>query len=81
MHFLESMGRQSNNKSLCVKEFSKFLTDRAYTWYASLKPSMVHDLLHFVSHFNSKFFHTEARYTLSNLDGLGSTPMMILTLH
>lgn len=65
MRFLEFMGRHSNYTDLCLKEISKFLTDRAYTWYASLKPGKIRDWTHFLSLFNAKFFYAEARFTLA----------------
>ena len=34
--FLDSMGPFAGNGDLCLREFSKSLTDRAYTWYSTL---------------------------------------------
>ena len=35
--FLDSMGPFAGNRDLCLREFSKSLTDRAYTWYSTLQ--------------------------------------------
>ena len=34
--FLDSMGPFAGNGDLCLREFSKSLADRAYTWYSTL---------------------------------------------
>ncbi|GKU89659.1 hypothetical protein SLEP1_g3772 [Rubroshorea leprosula] len=34
--FLDAMGVHANNRDLCLREFSKSLSDRAYTWYTTL---------------------------------------------
>lgn len=44
-----------HNPDLFLKEFSKSLTDHAYTWYMNLKPGTVHDWEDLVSFFNTKF--------------------------
>ena len=35
--FLDSMGPFAGNGDLCLREFSKSLTDHAYTWYSTLQ--------------------------------------------
>jgi hypothetical protein len=35
--FLDAMGPHAGNGNLCLREFSKSLIDRAYTWYTTLK--------------------------------------------
>lgn len=56
MHFLDSMGPFTSDRTMCLKEFSKSLIDKAYTWYVNLKPGSVGDWEHLVSMFNTKFF-------------------------
>lgn len=41
--FLESIGSYAKDVDLCMREFSKSLTDQAYTWYVNLKPGSKHD--------------------------------------
>uniref|UniRef100_A0A2N9FG65 Integrase catalytic domain-containing protein n=1 Tax=Fagus sylvatica TaxID=28930 RepID=A0A2N9FG65_FAGSY len=36
--FIDSMGAYAGNGDLCLREFSKSLDDRAYTWYTTLPP-------------------------------------------
>lgn len=42
--FASSIGAQANNADLCMREFLKSLTERAYTWYVNLK-AMIEELL------------------------------------
>uniref|UniRef100_A0A2N9J5Q0 Reverse transcriptase n=1 Tax=Fagus sylvatica TaxID=28930 RepID=A0A2N9J5Q0_FAGSY len=39
--FIDSMGAYAGNGDLCLREFSKSLDDRAYTWYTTLLPGSV----------------------------------------
>ena len=39
--FINSMGAYASNGDLCLREFSKPLDDRAYTWYTTLPPGSV----------------------------------------
>lgn len=41
VRFIDSMGPYAHNTDLFLREFSKFLTDRVYTWYINLKPGAV----------------------------------------
>ena len=34
--FMYSMGPFAGDREFCLREFSKSLTDRAYTWYSTL---------------------------------------------
>lgn len=43
------MGAHANDANLCTKEFSKSLTDQAYTWNNNLKPGSMHDWEHLIS--------------------------------
>lgn len=65
--FLDSIGKYAKDQKLYLREFSKSLTDRAYTWYLSLKLGTIQDWEHMVSAFNTKFFFPEAKYTLAEL--------------
>lgn len=37
------MGPHSSDVELCLRDFSKSLTNRAYTWYLNLKPRSIQD--------------------------------------
>lgn len=41
--FIDAMGPFAHNPELRLREFSKSLTDRAYTWYLNLKPGSIQD--------------------------------------
>lgn len=60
----ENMRRIQN---FYLRDFSKSLRNRAYTWYLSLEPGMIQDWEHMVATFKTKFFFAEAKYTLAEL--------------
>ncbi|CAL9021274.1 unnamed protein product [Prunus brigantina] len=39
--FIDALGPHASDHNLCLREFSKSLTDRAYTWYTTLAPGSV----------------------------------------
>ena len=65
--FLDAMGPHVGDSNLCLREFSKSLIDRAYTWYATLQPAFVKTWDDMVEMFCGKFFHVEERVTLYTL--------------
>lgn len=79
--FLDSLGKYVKDPELCLKEFSKTLSDRAYSWYLSLKPGTIQDWEHVVAAFNTKFFFAEARYTLAELGRTRQYPGKDLDLY
>lgn len=66
--FLHLMSVFSCDITLLLREFSKFPKDRAYIWYANLKPGSVRYFEQLISLFNSKFFYAEPRFSLAELD-------------
>lgn len=62
------MGPFAYDTTLCLREFSKSSTNRAYSWYPNLKPSSVHDFEHHVSMFIAQIFCTEPKLSLADLD-------------
>uniref|UniRef100_A0A2N9EYA9 RNase H type-1 domain-containing protein n=1 Tax=Fagus sylvatica TaxID=28930 RepID=A0A2N9EYA9_FAGSY len=65
--FIDSMGAYAGNGDLCLREFSKSLDDRAYTWYTTLPPGSVKVWEDMVELFCGKYFQTEEKITLVNL--------------
>ena len=61
------MGPHIGDSNLCLREFSKSLTDRAYTWYMTLQPTSVKTWDDMVKIFCGKFFRVEERVTLHTL--------------
>ena len=72
--FLDSMGPFAGNGGLCLREFSKSLIDRAYTWYAILPEGSIRDWEDIVESFCSKYFHVEEKITLLNLHSTKQLP-------
>ena len=67
--FLDSMGPFAAHGELCLREFSKSLVDRAYTWYTVLPSGSIRTWEDMVESFCSKYFHVEKKITLVNLHG------------
>uniref|UniRef100_A0A2N9HNA1 Uncharacterized protein n=1 Tax=Fagus sylvatica TaxID=28930 RepID=A0A2N9HNA1_FAGSY len=65
--FIDSMGAYASNGDLCLREFSKSLDDRAYTWYTTLPPGSVKTWEDMVELFCGKYFQAEEKITLVNL--------------
>ena len=65
--FLDSMGPFAAHGDLCLREFSKSLVDRAYTWYTVLPVGSIRTWEDMVESFCGKYFHVEEKITLVNL--------------
>jgi hypothetical protein len=65
--FIDSMGAYASDGDLCLREFSKSLDDRAYTWYTTLPPGSVKTWEDMVELFCGKYFQAEEKVTLVNL--------------
>ena len=61
------MGPFAGNGDPCLREFSKSLTDRAYTWYSTLQPGSIATWDDMVESFCSKYFHGEEKVTILTL--------------
>lgn len=56
VRFIESLGAHRPNSNFHLREFSKFLTSRAYTWYVNLRPNSIATWEEMVNSFYAKFF-------------------------
>jgi hypothetical protein len=65
--FIDSVGAYAGNGDLCLREFSKSLDDRAYTWSTTLPPGSVKVWEDMVELFCGKYFQAEEKITLVNL--------------
>ena len=65
--FLDSIGTFAAHGDLCLREFSKSLVDKAYTWYTVLPAGSIRTWKDMVESFCSKYFHVEEKITLVNL--------------
>ena len=61
------MGPFAKNGNLCLREFSKSLTDRAYTWYSTLQLGSIAIWDDMVESLCSKYFHDEEKVTVLTL--------------
>ncbi|KAJ1377398.1 Retrotransposon gag domain [Sesbania bispinosa] len=67
MCFLEDLGIYRDNKSLRLKEFSKSLTGKAFTWYAKLRPGSIRSWEELATEFCGKFLEEEGALHIMDL--------------
>ncbi|CAL5386670.1 unnamed protein product [Camellia sinensis] len=67
VRFIETLGIHGSNHVLRLREFSKSLTDRAYSWYVNLAPNSVRSWEEMVNKFHSKFFQVAEKVTTLTL--------------
>ncbi|KAK7244906.1 hypothetical protein RIF29_39735 [Crotalaria pallida] len=60
MTFLDDLGIYSQDKHLRLREFSKSLTGRAFTWYTKLRPTSINTWEEMVAEFCNKFLEEES---------------------
>ena len=65
--FIDTLGPYAVDEDLCLREFSKSLCDRAYTWYIGLKPGSIPTWDDMVDVFCTKYFHGEETVMLATL--------------
>ena len=65
--FIDTLGPYAADKDLYLREFSKSLCDRAYTWYTGLKLGSILTWDDMVDVFCIKYFHGEETVTLATL--------------
>ncbi|CAL9005340.1 unnamed protein product, partial [Prunus brigantina] len=66
--FLDALGPHAGDYNLRLREFSKSLTDRAYTWYTTLAPGSMRSWDDLASRFCKKYFQHEERVTTTQLN-------------
>ncbi|KAJ1423462.1 Retrotransposon gag domain [Sesbania bispinosa] len=67
MSFLDDLGIHRNNKDLRLKEFSKSLSGRAFTWYTKLRPFSINTWEELVTEFCGKFLEEEGALHIMDL--------------
>ena len=72
--FMDSIGPFAGDQELCLREFSKSLTDRAYTWYSTLQPNSIPIWKDMVESFCTKYFHGEEKVTIITLHNSKQKP-------
>ncbi|CAL5387349.1 unnamed protein product [Camellia sinensis] len=65
--FIETLGIHGSNHVLRLREFSKSLTDRAYSWYVNLAPDSIRSWKEMVNKFHAKFFQVAEKVTTFTL--------------
>ncbi|CAL8988480.1 unnamed protein product [Prunus brigantina] len=66
--FIDALGPHAGDYNLRLREFSKSLTDRAYTWYTTLAPGSVRSWEDLASRFCKRYFQHEERVTTTQLN-------------
>ena len=67
MSFLDDLGVYRGDKDLRLKEFSKSLTGRAFTWYAKLRPNSINTWEQMDVEFYNKFLEEESAMHIMDL--------------
>lgn len=63
VRFIETLGAHGGNHTLRLREFSKSLTERAYSWVVNLPPQSVPTWEDMVAKFHAKFFQVSEKVT------------------
>ncbi|VVA18732.1 PREDICTED: retrotransposon, partial [Prunus dulcis] len=66
--FIDALGPHAGDYNLRLREFSKSLTDRAYTWYTTLAPGSIRSWDDLAGRFCKKYFQHEERVTTTQLN-------------
>ena len=61
--FVHTMSPYATDKELCLREFAKFLVDRAYTWYTTLRPRSIKTWDEMMERFCAKYYPSEDKVT------------------
>ena len=72
--FMDSMVPFAGDGELCLREFSKSLTNRAYTWYSTLQPNSIPTWEDMVESLCTNYFHGEEKVTIITLHNLKQKP-------
>ncbi|XP_028104160.1 uncharacterized protein LOC114303224 [Camellia sinensis] len=67
VRFIETLGVHGSDHSLRLREFSKSLTERAYSWYVNLAPNSIKSWEEMVNKFHTKFFQVQEKVTTLTL--------------
>ncbi|CAL2271821.1 unnamed protein product [Prunus armeniaca] len=67
-HFIDALGPHAGDYNLRRREFSKSLTDCAYTWYMTLAPGSIRSWEDLANRFCKKYFQHEERVTTTQLN-------------
>lgn len=65
--FLEALGEHEHNHVVRLKEFSKSLKGRAYTWYNNIAPGTINNWGEMINAFYMKYFFVSEQVTLFDL--------------
>ena len=74
LKFIETLEVYGFDDDLKLKEFSKSLTEKAYTWYVNLPPGSVDSWGTMCKMFLEKFFSTQERVTLTDMGRIRQRP-------
>ncbi|VVA39546.1 PREDICTED: retrotransposon, partial [Prunus dulcis] len=66
--FIDALGPHAGDYNLRLREFSKSLTDRAYTWYTTLAPGSIRSWDDLAGRVCKKYFQHEERVTTTQLN-------------
>ena len=65
--FVHTMGPYAGDRELCLREFTKSLVDRAYTWYTTVRPGSIKTWDEMMERFCAKYYPDEDKVTFQSL--------------
>lgn len=68
VRFIETLGVYGSDHFLGLREFSKSLIERAYSWYVNLAPNPIKSWEEMVNKFHMKFFQVQKKVTTLTLE-------------
>ena len=68
------MGPYAGDRELFLREFAKFLVDRAYTWYTTLRPGSIKTWDEMMERFSVKYYPGEDKVTFQSLQMVRQRP-------
>ena len=72
--FVQTIGPYVGDRELCLRDFAKSLVDRAYTWYATLRPGSIKTWDEMMERFYAKYYPGEDKVTFQSLQMVRQRP-------
>jgi len=80
--FIHTIGPYAGDRELCLREFAKYIVDKAYTWYTTLRPGSIKTWDKMMERFCTKYYPGEDKVTFQSLQmvrqRLGEDPVQFI---
>ena len=65
--FVHTIGPYAGDKELCLREFAKYLVNRAYTWYTTLRTGSIKTWNNMIERFCAKYYPSKDKVTFQSV--------------